>query len=42
MKEPKEPLGLCWLPLLILPDGGVAGPPVEEWWLAVRDRECRG
>ena len=40
MKEPKEPLGLAWITILLLPDGTVSEPEEGEWWLAIRDREC--
>ena len=29
-KEPPEPIGLAWIPILILPDGTVEEPPEDE------------
>ena len=44
MKEPREVVGLAWLPVLITREGEVVEPGEEESWLAVYhdDRECRG
>lgn len=35
MKEPREPIGLAWLPILILPDGSVEEPSAEESLLGI-------
>ena len=43
MKEPREVVGLAWLPVLITAEGEVVEPGEEESWLAVYDdREGRG
>ena len=37
MKEPKEPTGLAWIPILILPDGSVEAADGEGDWYGYRE-----